>query len=154
MEREHLVSVYVAASGTTSRGVVRGVNADLPDSERQRLLVSSHNPTLIGARRIKNTTTIILLFDELKVPNYVRCGVLLLRCTSYKRQTDTCRNCSRVGHRQGVCPTPSEKVCGHCCIKPTGPDHECVRPKCALYGEAHITGQRTRPKRNQVPYVV
>ncbi|KAH7934425.1 hypothetical protein HPB51_029193 [Rhipicephalus microplus] len=81
MEREHPVSAYVAASGTTSRGVVRGVDADLADSELQRLFVSSHNPTLKGVRRIKDTTTIILLFDGLKVSNYVRCGMLLLRCT-------------------------------------------------------------------------
>ncbi|KAL1467694.1 hypothetical protein MTO96_042002 [Rhipicephalus appendiculatus] len=151
MERAHPVSAYVVASGTTSRGVVRGVDADLPDSELQRLFVSSHNPTLMGVRRIKDTTTIILLFDGLNVPNYVRCGMLLLRCTLYKRQIDTCRNCGRVGHRQDVCPTPSEKVCEHCGIKPTGPDHECVTPKCALCGQAHITGDRTCPNRYQVP---
>ncbi|KAL1478991.1 hypothetical protein MTO96_052238 [Rhipicephalus appendiculatus] len=80
--------------------------------------------------------------------------MLLLRCTLYKRQIDTCRNCGRVGHRQDVCPTPSEKVCEHCGIKPTGPDHECVTPKCALCGQAHITGDRTCPNRYQVPYVV
>lgn len=154
MERAHPVSAYVVASGTTSRGVVRGVDADLPDSELQRLFVSSHNPTLMGVRRIKDTTTIILLFDGHKVPNYVRCGMLLLRCTLYKRQIDTCRNCGRVGHRQDVCPTPSEKVCEHCGIKPTGPDHVCVTPKCALCGEAHITGDRTCRNRYQIPYVV
>ncbi|KAH8019325.1 hypothetical protein HPB51_018936 [Rhipicephalus microplus] len=109
MEREHPVSAYLAVSGTTSRGVVRGVDADLPDFELQRLFVSSHNPTLMGVRRIKDTTTIILLFDGLKVPNYVRCGMLLLRCTLYKRQIYTCRNCGCVGHRQDVCPTPSER---------------------------------------------
>ncbi|KAH8031305.1 hypothetical protein HPB51_015461 [Rhipicephalus microplus] len=107
MEREHPASTYVAASGTTSRGIVREVGADLPDSELQRLFVSSHNPTLKGVRRIKDTTTILLLFDRLKVPHYVCCGMLLLRCTLYKRQIDTCRNCGRVGHRQDLCPTPS-----------------------------------------------
>ncbi|KAH7946882.1 hypothetical protein HPB52_005644 [Rhipicephalus sanguineus] len=109
---------------TTNRSVVRGVDADLPDSELQRLFVSSHNSTLMGVRRIKDTTTIILLLDGLKVLNYVRCSMLLVRCMLYKRQINTCRNCGRVGHRQDVCPTPSEKVCEHCGIKPTGPDHQ------------------------------
>ncbi|KAL1475716.1 hypothetical protein MTO96_037086 [Rhipicephalus appendiculatus] len=59
----------------------------------------------------------------------------LLRCTLYKRQIDTCRNCGRG-------------------IKPTGPDHECVTSKCALCGQAHITGDRTCPNRYEVPYVV
>ncbi|KAH7945907.1 hypothetical protein HPB49_017052 [Dermacentor silvarum] len=80
--------------------------------------------------------------------------MLLLRCTLYKRQIDPCRNCGRVGHRQDVCPTPSEKVCEHCGIKPTGPDHVCVTPKCALCGQAHITGDRTCRNRYQIPYVV
>ncbi|KAH8020896.1 hypothetical protein HPB51_008008 [Rhipicephalus microplus] len=154
MEREHPVSAYVVASGTTSRGVVRGVDADFPDSELQRLFISSHNPMLMGVRKIKNTTTIILLFDGLKVPNYVRYGMLLLRCTLYKRHIDTSSNCGRVGHRQDVCPTPSEKVCEYCGIKPTGPDHECVTPEFALCGQAHITGDITCPNRYQVPYIV
>ncbi|KAH7969725.1 hypothetical protein HPB52_021693 [Rhipicephalus sanguineus] len=80
--------------------------------------------------------------------------MLLLRCTIYKRQIDPCRNCGRVGYRQDVCPTPSEKVCEHCSIKPTRPDHVCVTPKCALCGQAHITGDRTCPNLYEIPYVV
>ncbi|KAL1435679.1 hypothetical protein MTO96_010973 [Rhipicephalus appendiculatus] len=154
MEQRHPVSAYVAAPGNTSRGVVRGVDADLPDSELQRLFLTPHNPMLLGVRRIKDTTTVILLFNGLKVPNYVRCGMLLLRCTLYKRQIDTCRVCGRVGHRQDVCPTPTEKVCEHCGAQLTGSHHECVQPKCALCGQAHVTGDRTCPNRYQVPYVV
>ncbi|KAH8039195.1 hypothetical protein HPB51_005371 [Rhipicephalus microplus] len=97
MEREHPVSAYVAASGTTSRGIVW---IQPPSS-----------------------------FSSMDyAPNYVRCGMLLLRCTLQKRQIHTCRNCGRIGHRQDVCPTPSEK--------------------------AHITGDRTCSDRYQVPYVV
>ncbi|KAH8028423.1 hypothetical protein HPB51_016590 [Rhipicephalus microplus] len=80
--------------------------------------------------------------------------MLLLRCTIVKRQIDTCCNCGRVGHRQDVCTTPSEKVCEHCGIKPTRPDHECVTPKCALCGQAHNTSDRTCPNGYQVPHVV
>ncbi|KAH8021256.1 hypothetical protein HPB51_013931 [Rhipicephalus microplus] len=84
MEREHQVSAYVAVSGTTSRGVVRGVDADLPDSELQRLFVSSHNSTLMGLRRIKDTTTIILLFDGLKSSTMcaAACSCCVARSTS------------------------------------------------------------------------
>ncbi|KAH7968575.1 hypothetical protein HPB52_009832 [Rhipicephalus sanguineus] len=136
MERAHPVSADVVASGTTSRGVVRGVDADLPDSELQRLIQPPSS------------------FSSTEVPNYVRCGMLLLRCPLCKRQIDTCRNCGRVGHRQDVCPTPSEKVCEHCGIKPTGPDHVCVTPKCAFCGQAHIKCDCTCPNRYPIPYVV
>ncbi|KAH7967843.1 hypothetical protein HPB52_002914 [Rhipicephalus sanguineus] len=154
MERAHPVSAYVVASGTTSRGVVRGVDADLPDSELQRLFVSSHNPTLMGVRRIRILPPSSFSSTDLKSPTMCAAACFCCVATLYKRQIDTCRNCGRVGHRQDVCPTPSEKVCEHCGIKPTGPDHVCVTPKCALCGQAHITGDRTCPNRYQIPYVV
>ncbi|KAH7943185.1 hypothetical protein HPB52_006230 [Rhipicephalus sanguineus] len=146
MERAHPVSAYVVASGTASRGVTQSYNA-----------CSSHHTTPrqwgYNESRI-HTTTIIIFFDGLNVHNYVCCGMLLLRCTLYKRQFDACRNRGRVGHRQDVCPTPSEKVCEHCGIKPTGPDRVCVTPKCALCGQVHITGDRTCRNCYQILYVV
>ncbi|KAH7972490.1 hypothetical protein HPB52_012591 [Rhipicephalus sanguineus] len=102
--------VVVRPGGGLDVRVVRGVDADLPDSELQRLFVPPHNPMLLGVRRINDTTTVILLFNGLKVPNYVRCGMLLLRCTLYKRQIDTCRVCGRVCDRRDLCPTPTEKT--------------------------------------------
>ncbi|KAH8037810.1 hypothetical protein HPB51_017310 [Rhipicephalus microplus] len=110
MELAHPVSAYVVASGTTSRGVVREVDAHLPDSELHRRFVSSHNPALMRVRRIKDTITIFLLFYGLKISKYVPCGMLLLRCTLYKRQIYTCRNFSDIGRRQVACPTTSVKV--------------------------------------------
>ncbi|KAH6948308.1 hypothetical protein HPB50_023372 [Hyalomma asiaticum] len=65
-----------------------------------------------------------------------------------------CRNCGRVGHRQDVCPHPTEKVCDKCGHGPPGPDHVCSAPKCALCGGAHVTGDRTCRSRYQVPYLV
>ncbi|KAL1417434.1 hypothetical protein MTO96_006177 [Rhipicephalus appendiculatus] len=109
---------------------------------------------VLGVRRIKETTTVIVLFNGMKVPNYVRCGPNMIRCTLYKRQIDTCRNCGRVGHRHDVCPRPTEKVCDQCGTLITENGHGCVQPKCALCGDDHLTGDRTCKSRYQVPYVV
>ncbi|KAH6941416.1 hypothetical protein HPB50_017922 [Hyalomma asiaticum] len=141
-----------AAPGNTSRGVVRGVHADLPDCELQRLFLTPHNPMLLAVRRIKDTITVILLFNGLEVPNYVRCGMLVLRCTLYKRQTlaasvaasATAKTCARL----------RPKKCVSFGAQHTGSDHKCVQPKCALCGQGHVTGYRTRPNRYQGPYVV
>ncbi|KAL1469524.1 hypothetical protein MTO96_041020 [Rhipicephalus appendiculatus] len=118
------------------------------------MLRTDRNPKVVGARRIKSTTTIINLFDGHKVPNYVYCGPVMYRCTLYKRQIDTCRNCGRVGHRQDVCLHPADKVCDQCGNGPPGPTHVCTSPKCALCGVAHLTGDRTCRSRYQVPYLV
>ncbi|KAH8036189.1 hypothetical protein HPB51_019594 [Rhipicephalus microplus] len=96
----------------------------------------------------------MILFNGLKVLNYVNCGPIIYRCTLYKRQIDTCRNCGRVGHRQDVCPRPTDKVCDQCGHGPPGPDHACSAPKCALCGGVHVTGDRTCWSRYQVPYLV
>lgn len=153
-DKRHPIAAYITPPGNTCRGVVRGIDADLPEAALQDLFVTPKNPMVLGVRRIKESTTVIILFNGMKVPNYVRCGPNMVRCTLYKRQIDTCRNCGRVGHRQDVCPRPTEKVCDQCGTLITTNGHECVQPKCALCGDAHITGDRTCKNRYQVPYVV
>ncbi|XP_070389158.1 uncharacterized protein [Dermacentor albipictus] len=153
-DKRHPIAAYITPPGNTCRGVVRGVDADLPEAALQSLFVTPRNPMVLGVRRIKESTTVIILFNGMKVPNYVRCGPNMVRCTLYKRQIDTCRNCGRVGHRHDVCPRPTEKVCEKCGTLQTTNGHECVQPKCALCGDAHLTGDRTCKNRYQVPYVV
>ncbi|KAH8035729.1 hypothetical protein HPB51_008096 [Rhipicephalus microplus] len=128
-DQRHPVTAYLSPAGITSRG-----------------------PT--GSASHQNTGTVILIFNGLKVPNYVYCGQVIYRCTLYKRQIDTCRTCGQVGHRQDVCPTPSTKVCDHCGHLPTDNPHVCNQPVCALCGEAHFTGDRECRHRYQLPYLV
>ncbi|KAH7964053.1 hypothetical protein HPB51_027707 [Rhipicephalus microplus] len=53
MEQRYPVSAYVAAPGSTSRGIVLGVEANLPDWKLRRLFLTLHNPMLLSVRRIK-----------------------------------------------------------------------------------------------------
>ncbi|KAH7979292.1 hypothetical protein HPB49_008970 [Dermacentor silvarum] len=153
-KQRHPLATYLTPPGHSCRGAIRGVDVDFTDADLQRMLRTPRNPTVLGTRRIKNTTTVVILFDGLKVPNYVYCRPIMYRCTLYKRQIDTCRNCGRVGHRQDVCPHPTDKVCDQCSHGPPGLDHVCSEPKCALYGGAHVTGDRTYRSRYQVLYLV
>ncbi|KAH8027325.1 hypothetical protein HPB51_004637 [Rhipicephalus microplus] len=153
-DQRHPVTVYLSPAGITSRGVNHGVDTDFDDAALNHMLIQPRNSSLLGARHIKNTETVILIFNELKVPNYVYCGQVIYHCTLYKRQIDTFRTCGQVGHRQDVCPTPSTKVCDHCGHLPTDNPHVCNQPVCALYGEAHCTGDRECRHRYQLPYLV
>ncbi|KAH8021294.1 hypothetical protein HPB51_014488 [Rhipicephalus microplus] len=148
------VTAYLSPAGITSRGVIRGVDTDFDDAALNRMLIQPRNSSLLGARRIKNTETVILIFNGLKEPNYVYCGQVIYRCTLYKRQIDTCRACGQVGHRQDMYPTPSTKVCDHCGHLPTDNPHVCNQPVCALCGEAHRTGDRECRHRYQLPYLM
>ncbi|KAH8037259.1 hypothetical protein HPB51_009702 [Rhipicephalus microplus] len=153
-DQRHPVTGYLSPVGITSRGVIRGVATDFDDAALNRMLIQPRNSSLLGARRIKSTETVILIFNGLKVPNYVYCGQVIYRCTLYKRQIDTCRTRGQVGHRQDVCPTPSTKVCDHCGHLPTDNPHVCNQQGCALCGEAHRTGDRECRHRYQLPYLM
>ncbi|KAH7968804.1 hypothetical protein HPB52_011435 [Rhipicephalus sanguineus] len=81
-ETLHEVSTYVTPPGDTCRGVVRGIDPELSDDRLGELFVHARNPKVLGVRRIKQTPTVIVLFDGMKVPNYVMCGTNMIRCTS------------------------------------------------------------------------
>ncbi|KAH8033467.1 hypothetical protein HPB51_013193 [Rhipicephalus microplus] len=142
-DKKHSISAYITPPGNTCRGVLRGIYTNLAKAAQQSLFVTPRNPIVIRVRRIKETPTGIVLFNGMKVPNYVHCAPNMLRCTLYKRQIDTFRNCGRIGHRHDVCPRPTEKVCEKCGTSIIANGHECVQPKCALCGDAHLTSDHT-----------
>ncbi|KAH8008603.1 hypothetical protein HPB51_000036 [Rhipicephalus microplus] len=104
------------------------------------MLRTARNPNGLGARCIKNTTMVIILFDGHKVPNYVYCGPIIHRCTLYKGQIDTCRNCGRVGHHQDVCLHPTEKRVTNAAMdplaQPTSVHHPSMHCKVTLISRA------------------
>ncbi|KAH7956991.1 hypothetical protein HPB52_014154 [Rhipicephalus sanguineus] len=146
-------SAYTAASDDTCKGIIRGVDVDIDAQQLAAMIVNQRNPKAMEVHRIKDTTTVVILFSGLKVPNYVMCGTSMLRCTLYKRQTDVCYGCGALGHRADVCPTPTKKVCRGCAVNDPAEDHQC-QPKCALCGGAHLTADKSCRHRFQVPFVV
>ncbi|KAH8037568.1 hypothetical protein HPB51_013515 [Rhipicephalus microplus] len=68
-DRRPPVPAYLLPAGITSRGVIRGVNTDFDDAALNRMLIQPRNSNLLGARCIKNTATVILVFNGLKVPD-------------------------------------------------------------------------------------
>ncbi|KAH7982518.1 hypothetical protein HPB52_005461 [Rhipicephalus sanguineus] len=117
------------------------------------MIVQPRNPKDLQLKRIKCTTTIIVLFYGLKGPNYVMCRANTPRCAPYRRQTDVCYACGRLGHRADVCPAPEKTICWGCGTASPTEDHECS-PKCALCGGPDLTADKACKQRFQVPYVV
>lgn len=152
--QDHEVSAYVAAPHATCKGVIRGIPLSDGPEVIDRKIVNAKNPLALGAKRIKSTGVIIVLFDGYKVPNYVSYGDILLKCTLYRKQVDVCYACGRLGHRSDVCPTPDTSVCRACrqAIQQEE-DHVC-EPICSLYGGKHLTASRECKHRYLTPYVV
>lgn len=125
-------------------------NRDLQDN-----IVNDANPLALDAHRIGNTTTVIVVFEGTKVPNYVKYGAMLVKCSLYRQHFEVCRCCGKVGHRTDVCPFPDTKVCFACNAPNPGRDHEReCKPRCKLCNRAHPTGAAGCKNRYKVPHVV
>lgn len=147
------VNAYFAAPENSCKGVIRGIDPAIEHQELQRLIVQPKNPTALEVRRIKNTSTVVILFDGLKVPDYVKYGPSLVKCSLYRRHTDICYACGRLGHRADVCPAPEDVICRGCGESNPDNNHDCS-PKCTLCGGPHMTADKTCKQRYQMPFLV
>ncbi|KAH7972605.1 hypothetical protein HPB52_013891 [Rhipicephalus sanguineus] len=148
------IAAYAAASDDTCKGVIRGINPDISEAELTDMIVNRRNPGALGVRRIKKTPTVIVLFDGLKVPQYVLCDGVRYPCSLYRRQVDICYACADLRHRADICPKgEDQRRCRGCGILTPPEDHDCD-PKCAICEGPHPTGDRQCKKRFQVPFIV
>ncbi|KAL1424068.1 hypothetical protein MTO96_003693 [Rhipicephalus appendiculatus] len=138
------VRAYETAPDYTVKGVVRGIPLDEDAKAIHLNIVNKRNPTALAAKRLSSTTSVIIAFDDGRVPTWVYYGGAMLRCTLYRKQIDVCHQCGRVGHRMDVCPNPQDRVCRGCGASNPDPNHKCT-PTCRLCGEP--IPLRTRPAR-------
>ncbi|KAL1424182.1 hypothetical protein MTO96_003676 [Rhipicephalus appendiculatus] len=73
------VSTYVTPPGDRCRGVVRGIDPELSDDRLGELFVHARNPKVLGVRRIKQTPTVIVLFDDRRLSDLRKAGAPLGR---------------------------------------------------------------------------
>ncbi|KAH8021083.1 hypothetical protein HPB51_012367 [Rhipicephalus microplus] len=140
---EYYVSAYMASSDDTCKGVIRGVDVDIDAGQLAAMIDNERNLKDMEVHSIKKTTTIVVLFSGVKVPNYFMYGTSMLRCTLYRRQTDVCYGCGALGHRTDVHTTQMKKVCRRCAVNNPANDYQC-QLTCALCGGgAHLTTDKS-----------
>ncbi|KAH7968479.1 hypothetical protein HPB52_008748 [Rhipicephalus sanguineus] len=152
-EKVYNVNAYYSAGDGYCKGVIRNVDREITEKELNTMIVHSGNPTAMQAKRIKDTGSVVIVFEGYEVPNHVKFGGVLLKCYLYRRQVDVCYICAKVGHRADVCPTPEKKTCRGCGVENPTDSHEC-KAKCKLCGKGHPTGDRTCKQRYQTPFIV
>ncbi|KAH7968182.1 hypothetical protein HPB52_006433 [Rhipicephalus sanguineus] len=151
--KQYEVSAYEAAPSDTCKGVIRHIDSADDHRTIERNIVNDRNPTALAAKRIKNTGSVIVVFDGLRVPNFVRYGPTLVPCSLYRRQVDICYVCGKLGHRADVCPDPGYTQCRGCGISNPTSSH-VYNPQCKLCGGLHVTADKVCTKRYHTPYVV
>ncbi|KAH6935549.1 hypothetical protein HPB50_006766 [Hyalomma asiaticum] len=150
---EFEASAYEAARENTSKGVIRGIPLDETARDIAANVITPRNPTALVAKRMGNTTNVIVLFDGYRVPNYVKYGGALLCCSLYRKQLDVCYQCGRLGHRADVFPNPNDKICRGCGLANPPENHEC-KATCQLCGKDHPTADRTCRAKYKTPFLV
>lgn len=103
------VAAYVTASDDTCKGVIRGINPDISEVEPTYMIVNWRNPGALGERRIKKTTTVIVLLNGQNVPQYVLCDGVRCPWSVYCKQVDICYTSGDLGHKADVCPKGEEQ---------------------------------------------
>ncbi|KAH6927685.1 hypothetical protein HPB50_007049 [Hyalomma asiaticum] len=148
-DKDFEVSAYETAPHTTCKGVIRNVDTTDGPATLERNVVNDRNPLAMAVKRIKNTRLVIVVFDGLRVPNFVRYGPMLVRCFLYRKQVDICYVCGKLGHRADVCPAPDCLECRGCRALNPERDHNSV-PCCKLCGGRHLTAVKQYRQRYQL----
>ncbi|KAL1443230.1 hypothetical protein MTO96_046061 [Rhipicephalus appendiculatus] len=151
--KKYELSTYEAAPHATCKGVIRQIDVSESQADLERSILNDRNPLALGAKRIKNSETVVVVFDGYKVPNFIFYGSALVKCSLYLRQHDCCYACGRLGHRADVCPTPEDILCRKCGATNPDENHTCS-PTCGLCGGPHATADKTCKQRFQLPYIV
>ncbi|KAH7961140.1 hypothetical protein HPB52_003235 [Rhipicephalus sanguineus] len=131
---------YVAAPPGATRGVISNAFDDETPTQLYEDLVR-RNPeyTILAARRMGKTHSVLITFDANEVPHSIKYMRAIHRYTPYRGSPDACTNCRQPGHRYDVCPNPKSNLCRRCGTQHMPQEPPCT-PKCILSEGCHLTG--------------
>lgn len=141
-------NAYEMAPDMTAKGVIRAIPLKEGPRDITAAVVTTKNSTL-AAKRLSNTTTVIVLFEGHKVSTFVRYRAALLRCSLYQKQVDFCCQCNRLGDRGDACPNP----CAGCGTPNPDEAHRC-EPKCQICSADHSIADKTCKAKFKKPFIV
>ncbi|KAH8026758.1 hypothetical protein HPB51_024307 [Rhipicephalus microplus] len=144
------VRAYVSSPENTAKGVNRNIPPYDSPEDISASLANDRNPTILQARRMGKTNTVLIVFDDDQVPFLVYYQGAEYKCCLHKKRTEVCDKCGAVGHRSDVCPKPNAIICTLCGTASPATAHSCTL-KYLLCGQAHQTGDKTCPQHYQTP---
>ncbi|KAG0434972.1 hypothetical protein HPB47_018753 [Ixodes persulcatus] len=152
-EKEWEVVAYVVPPENSQRGVIQGIPQEDSEQDIPENLVHSRNPSVLHARRMGRSNSVLILFEGDRVPFWVRYGNVDFRCYIYKKKVEICTTCGSVGHRGDVCPNPTDRRCNACYALNPAPTHDCL-PSCGICGKSHPTGDKKCKLLYKTPHIL
>lgn len=120
------VRSYIPRGHNTIVGVIQDVDNDIPDSDIAAI-ISSTSP-VIEVRRFGNSQSVKIVFLSDCLPASVKVGLVRYPVRPYVPRPLQCRNCMKLGHVAGACP--SHEKCDHCGLDHKASDCTSQEPKC------------------------
>lgn len=136
------VRSYLPRGKDTIVGVIQDVDVDIPDKDLVTLVSST---TVVSeVRRFGTSQSVKIVFRGDCLPATVKVGLVRHPVRPYVPRPLQCRNCMKIGHVAGACP--SHDSCGHC-----GSDHkssECTSrsPQCVNCHGEHDASSKDCPR--------
>ncbi|KAH7939358.1 hypothetical protein HPB52_011401 [Rhipicephalus sanguineus] len=81
--KQYEINTYEAAPHATCKGVIQKIDISESQTDLEKSILTDRNPSALGVKRIKNSETVVIVFDGYKVPNFVYFGTALVRCSLY-----------------------------------------------------------------------
>ncbi|KAH7940920.1 hypothetical protein HPB49_008068 [Dermacentor silvarum] len=139
-------------TGRHVQGVIRNIPLHHTQETLTRSVVNPRNPLALAAKRIKETGTVIVVFEGYKVPNHVMYGCAWVECSLYRKQIAICQACGKLGHRADVCPAPESRLAGAAALQT--PELITFAKRSLARCAARNTPRPARNARTDTRYVV
>ncbi|KAG0432938.1 hypothetical protein HPB47_020370 [Ixodes persulcatus] len=145
--------ISVQAYEAIRRGQIRGFIKNAGGLDTAQLLRNLHcrECASLQARPLGNSGSALITFDGTSLPFRVGLGSFTGCVHPFRRQTQVCDTCHRIGHRSAQCPNNTQARCSTCGTPKHGVDAcPSVQPKCRNCGGAHLATARSCPKRQGI----
>ncbi|KAH7944947.1 hypothetical protein HPB49_002512 [Dermacentor silvarum] len=150
-DQTYTCAAYVAPPPGATRGVITNAYDDeTPTQLYQDLVRRNPEYTILAARRMGKTHSILITFDANAVLHSIKyMGAIkyIHRCTLYHGSPDACINCRQPGHRHDVCRSLQDESLPPLWNTASSTRPPCT-PKCILCEGPHFSSTGSCEGRN------